>query len=78
MLTYIATLLGLAQINRDTNSNTQKIDQFWFFFHRMISKVKSEVDVFGMSVEDIDFLDQVVHNLQKIFDSGFFHVSVGN
>ena len=43
----------------------------------MMSKVKSEVDVFGMSVDDIDFLDQVVHNLQKIFDSGFFHVSVG-
>lgn len=42
-------------------------------FSRMMSKVKSEVDVFGMSVEDIDFLDQVVHNLQKIFDSGFFH-----
>ncbi|XP_066370406.1 uncharacterized protein [Miscanthus floridulus] len=42
-------------------------------FSRMMSKVKSEVDVFGMSVDDIDFLDQVVHNLQKIFDSGFFH-----
>jgi hypothetical protein len=42
----------------------------------MMSKVKSEVDIFGMSVEDVDFLDQVVHNLQKIFDSGLFLVSV--
>ncbi|KAK3128319.1 hypothetical protein QOZ80_6BG0459880 [Eleusine coracana subsp. coracana] len=42
-------------------------------FSRMMSKVKSEVDVFDMSVEDLDFLDQVVHTLQKLFDSGFFH-----
>ncbi|GJN01017.1 hypothetical protein PR202_ga18249 [Eleusine coracana subsp. coracana] len=42
-------------------------------FSRMMSKVKSEVEVFDMSVEDLDFLDQVVHNLQKLFDSGFFH-----
>uniref|UniRef100_A0A0A9C225 WASH complex subunit 4 N-terminal domain-containing protein n=1 Tax=Arundo donax TaxID=35708 RepID=A0A0A9C225_ARUDO len=42
-------------------------------FSRMMSKVKSEVDIFGMSVEDVDFLDQVVYNLQKLFDSGFFH-----
>ncbi|CAL5050704.1 unnamed protein product [Urochloa decumbens] len=42
-------------------------------FSRMMSKVKSEVNIFGMSVEDVDFLDQVVHNLQKIFDSDLFH-----
>jgi hypothetical protein len=48
----------------------QKID-LWFP-HRMLDKVKSEVDVFSMSFEDVDFLDQVVHNLQKLFDIGFF------
>jgi hypothetical protein len=42
----------------------------------MMSKIKSEVNVFGMSVENLDFLDQVVHNLQKLLDIGFFHVSV--
>ncbi len=52
----------------------QKID-LWFP-RRMLDKVKSEVDVFSMSFEDVDFLDQVVHNLQKLFDIGFFQVSV--
>lgn len=42
----------------------------------MMSKVKSEIGIFDMSVEDLDFLDQVMHNLQKLFDNGFFHVSI--
>ncbi|RCV20061.1 hypothetical protein SETIT_4G026000v2 [Setaria italica] len=49
------------------------VKSYLSLFSRMMSKVKSEVDIFGMSVEDVDFLDQVVHNLQKIFDSGLFH-----
>ncbi|OEL37588.1 WASH complex subunit 7, partial [Dichanthelium oligosanthes] len=49
------------------------VKSYLSLFSRMMSKVKSEVDIFGMPVEDVDFLDQVVHNLQKIFDSGLFH-----
>ncbi|KAF8732817.1 hypothetical protein HU200_015159 [Digitaria exilis] len=49
------------------------VKSYLSLFSRMMSKVKSEVNIFGISVEDVDFLDQVVHNLQKIFDSGLFH-----
>ncbi|KAF2925063.1 uncharacterized protein [Oryza sativa Japonica Group] len=51
------------------NGNTRS---YLSLFSRMLDKVKSEVDVFSMSFEDVDFLDQVVHNLQKLFDIGFF------
>jgi hypothetical protein len=41
---------------------------------RMLSKVKLEVETFGVSLEDLDFLDQVVENLQRLFALGFFQV----
>ncbi|XP_062233658.1 uncharacterized protein LOC133930903 isoform X2 [Phragmites australis] len=65
----LAVFLLLDEILRH-NGNVRS---YLSLFSRMMSKVKSEVDVFGMSVDDVDFLDQVVHNLQKLFDSGFFH-----
>jgi hypothetical protein len=40
----------------------------------MLSKVKLEVETFGVSLEDLDFLDQVVENLQRLFALGFFQV----
>uniref|UniRef100_A0A0D9WLI9 WASH complex subunit 4 N-terminal domain-containing protein n=1 Tax=Leersia perrieri TaxID=77586 RepID=A0A0D9WLI9_9ORYZ len=48
------------------------IRSYLSLFSRMLDKVKSEIDVFSMSLEDVDFLDQVVQNLQKLFDIGFF------
>ncbi|XP_040380972.1 WASH complex subunit 4-like isoform X2 [Oryza brachyantha] len=48
------------------------IRSYLSLFSRMLDKVKSEADVFSVSFEDVDFLDQVVHNLQKLFDIGFF------
>ncbi|KAF3324727.1 WASH complex subunit 7-like protein [Carex littledalei] len=41
-------------------------------FARMLSKVKLEVKTFGVALDDLDFLDQVVENLQRLFALGFF------
>ncbi|XP_078173320.1 uncharacterized protein LOC144567139 isoform X4 [Carex rostrata] len=41
-------------------------------FARMLSKVKLEVETFGVALDDLDFLDQVVETLQKLFALGFF------
>ncbi|KAL6606587.1 hypothetical protein ACP70R_042240 [Stipagrostis hirtigluma subsp. patula] len=65
----LAVFLLLDEILRH-NGNVRS---YLSLFSRMMSKVKSEVGIFDISVEDVDFLDQVVHNLQKLFDSGFFH-----
>ncbi|CAN6208853.1 unnamed protein product [Urochloa humidicola] len=65
----LTVFLSLDEILRH-NGN---VKSYLSLFSRMMSKVKSEVDIFGMSVEDVDFLDQVVHNLQKIFDNGLFN-----
>jgi hypothetical protein len=80
LLQHFSLYIEKTATSGDTVANhthVQKIDHFLLLSRRMMSKVKSEVDVFGMSVEDLDFLDQVVHNLQKLLDIGFFHVSVG-
>ncbi|TVU12764.1 hypothetical protein EJB05_46421, partial [Eragrostis curvula] len=65
----LSVFLLLDEILRH-NGNVQS---YLSLFSRMMSKVKSEVDIFCVSVEDVDFLDQVVHNLQRLFESGFFH-----
>ncbi|XP_010934687.1 uncharacterized protein [Elaeis guineensis] len=41
-------------------------------FARMLNKVKLEVDIFGITAEDLDFLDQVVSQLQKFLVVGLF------
>lgn len=43
---------------------------------RMLSKVKLEVETFGVALDDLDFLDQVVETLQRLFALGFFEVKV--
>ena len=48
------------------------------FFCRMLNKVKLEVDIFGITAEDLDFLDQVVSQLQKFLVVGLFQVNVYN
>lgn len=42
----------------------------------MLSKVKLEVETFGVALDDLDFLDQVVETLQRLFALGFFEVKV--
>lgn len=50
---------------------------FLFMLHfRMLSKVKIEVETFGVALDDLDFLDQVVQNLERLFALGFFQVIV--
>lgn len=41
-------------------------------FARMLNKVKLEVDIFGITVEDLDFLDQVVSQVQKLLEVSLF------
>ncbi|XP_026660870.2 WASH complex subunit 4-like isoform X2 [Phoenix dactylifera] len=41
-------------------------------FARMLNKVKLEVDIFGITAVDFDFLDQVVSQLQKLLEVGLF------
>lgn len=41
----------------------------------MLNKVKTEANNFVMIIEDLDLLDQVVGNLEKLFEFGFFKVS---
>ncbi|KAG1360736.1 putative WASH complex subunit 4 [Cocos nucifera] len=43
-------------------------------FARMLNKVKLEVDIFGITAEDLDFLDQVVSQLQKLLVVGLFQI----
>lgn len=44
----------------------------------MLNKVKLEVDIFGLTAGDLDFLDQVVSQLQKLLQPGLFQVNVYN
>ncbi|XP_072994798.1 uncharacterized protein [Typha latifolia] len=48
------------------------IKNYLSLFVRMLTKVKREVDMFGITFDDLDFLDRIVVKLDKLFVVGFF------
>ncbi|XP_077235545.1 uncharacterized protein LOC143877406 isoform X2 [Tasmannia lanceolata] len=48
------------------------IKSYISLFSRMLNKVKMEVNEFGISVEDLNCLFQVVNHLEKVLDVGLF------
>ncbi|XP_072966494.1 uncharacterized protein [Typha angustifolia] len=48
------------------------IKNYLSLFVRMLTKVKREVDTFGITFDDLDFLDRIVVKLDKLFVVGFF------
>lgn len=42
----------------------------------MLDNVKLELDTFDISVDDLEFLNQVVKHLEKLLRVGFFQVSI--
>ncbi|KAJ3692471.1 hypothetical protein LUZ60_012821 [Juncus effusus] len=64
----ISVLLVLDEILRENHC----IKNYLSLFARMLSKVKMEVETFNITLEEFDFIDQVIENLQKLFEIGFF------
>ncbi|KAJ4775130.1 WASH complex subunit SWIP [Rhynchospora pubera] len=64
----LSVLILLDEIVRQNGNIRSHIS----LFARMLSQVKIDVETFGIALDDLDFLDQVVENLQRLFTHGFF------
>lgn len=64
----LAVLLVLDEILKENRN----VRGYLSLFARMLNNVKLEADSFGISVGDIDFLNQVVSHLEKLLDDGLF------
>ncbi|XP_020112570.1 WASH complex subunit SWIP-like isoform X3 [Ananas comosus] len=64
----LAIFLVLDEIVKENNN----IKSYLALYARMLNKVKTEANNFVMIIEDLDLLDQVVGNLEKLFEFGFF------
>lgn len=48
------------------------IKSYLSLFSRMLNKVKLELDTFDINVEDLDLIDQVVRDIEKLLEVSFF------
>lgn len=64
----LAVLLVLDEILKQNG----QLKSYLSLFARMLNNMKLELDTFGISVDDLDFLDQVVKHLEKLLGVGFF------